>query len=119
VTDKDHIAGYKITKTGKVQDQVFAKRLVTVLEEEKSLFDEQNRCFIPHHAFRIWKGRESVDVILCLTCDNLHVITRDENGKAIKSGEAVESQGVPYVLGRFKANDKKIAKLVDEALPKN
>jgi len=117
VNDKDHIAGYKIIARGKERGKAFAAKLVSVLEYEKSVFGEENRCFIPHHAFRISNGKESVDVIICVTCQNLHLITRDGTGKAIKTGAAMEGGRIPYVHCKFGGNEQQIEALIKEALP--
>jgi hypothetical protein len=100
------IGGYRIKSTGKEQKEEFAKKLAVVLLDEKTLFGESKRCFLPGVAFRMWKGEESVDVIICFNCSNLRMIARDAKGKVIKEA-----------IGAFGPQSAALVKLAREAFP--
>ena len=100
------IGGYPILSTGKEQGQDFARRLSSLVQEENSLFSTQARCFNPGVAFRLWKDKESVEVVVCYQCWGLRLAARDAEGKEIhRTG------------GGFKANFGAWVKLAKEAFP--
>lgn len=70
----DRIGGYKVTGTGK--GKVKPKELTSILLDEKTYeFETAKRCvFKPGVAFRFWLAKESIDVLLCFSCDELEVI---------------------------------------------
>jgi hypothetical protein len=80
--DAKQIDGYPITSTGKEQGREFAGKLSAALKDEKS-YGPPARCFFPGVGFRAWKGKESVDVVICYMCSNLYVVARDAEGKQI------------------------------------
>jgi len=104
--DEKQIGGFKIKATGKEPKAEFAKKLGSTLLDEKSLFGTQARCFLPGVAFRVWKGEESVDVIICFGCSNLRMVAHDAKGKEIKK-----------VSGAFGPDDANLRKLAREAFP--
>jgi hypothetical protein len=76
------IDGYPITATAKEQGRAFAGKLVDALNDEKS-YGPPARCFFPGVGLRVWKGKESLDVIICFSCSNFYVVARDEDGKEV------------------------------------
>ncbi len=100
------IGGYPIKATGTEQKKAFAAKLAAVLVDEKTLFGQQARCFTPGVAFRLWKDKESVDVIICFACENLRLIARDADGKEIKN-----------TSGAFGPDIQPLLKLAKEAFP--
>lgn len=77
--------GFPILSTGKPRDARFAARVAAVLRDKGTYeFDRPKGCVIrPGVAFRLWKGKESVDLILCFECNILVVDARDEAGKPV------------------------------------
>lgn len=60
--------------TGKVQGKKFAARLAALLLDEKTYSAEGKFCEPnPGVAFRLWKGKQHVDVTLCFECNMLQV----------------------------------------------
>ena len=101
-----HVDGLTVLSTAKEQGTQFAKRLSELLQDEKSLLSEQARCFFPGVAFRLWKEKESVDVVVCYQCTGLRLIARDgAGGELHRTG------------GGFKANYDAWVKLAKEAFP--
>jgi hypothetical protein len=101
-----HIDGYPITVTAKEQGREFAAKLAAALQDEKSIFSPQARCFFPGVGFRIWSGKESVDVIVCYMCSGLRLVARDSDGKVL--GRAG---------GGFSGNWALFVQLAKEAFP--
>jgi hypothetical protein len=70
------IQRYPITATGPVKDAAFAKKLVAALKAEGVTSPSQKECwFQPHDAFRVWKDKEHVDVLVCFHCDMVLVVS--------------------------------------------
>jgi hypothetical protein len=61
----------------------FAAKLAAAVQEEQSLFSVQARCFLPGVGFRLWRGKESVDVIVCYLCTGLRLVAPDAEGKVL------------------------------------
>jgi len=101
-----HVSGYPVLSAAKEQGKDFAKRLAALLQEEKSLFSAQARCFSPGVAFRLWKENESVDVVVCYMCSGLRLTARDADGKVLHQ-----------TGGGFKENYDAWAKLAKAAFP--
>lgn len=74
------IRGYAITAQGKDQDAAFGAKIAAVLFDEKTYnFESAKACEpVPGVAFRVWKGKASVDVVLCFECSELDVVTGDK-----------------------------------------
>jgi hypothetical protein len=83
--DGEKIDRYVITATGKEQGKDFADRLKAILFDERTyLFDSAKGCiFQPGVAFRVWHGKDAVEVLLCFSCQELEVLTRDESGEIV------------------------------------
>jgi hypothetical protein len=102
-----NVAGYTIVSAGTELKKEFAGKLSAVLLADKSYFGEQSRCFLPGIGLRLWtEMRESVDVVFCLTCTNLRLVSRDADGKEIKSA-----------TGAFGPELQPLLKLIKEAFP--
>ena len=102
------IAGFRITGTGKEQGKQFAGRLSAALQQEKTLFGKPAHCFVPGVAFRVWKGEESVVVLVCFVCKNLRLVVIDARG--------VEQPGVS---GAFRPGLGPLFALAKVAFPKD
>jgi hypothetical protein len=47
-------------------------------------FNPRKKCvFQPAVAYRLWKDKESVEVVLCFECDDWSILTKNSSGKAI------------------------------------
>jgi hypothetical protein len=66
------ISGFRVTVQRHDQDKEFAARLLEILADEKTHTDRFVKCFDPGVAFRVWKGDEVVDVLLCFKCNNFY-----------------------------------------------
>lgn len=114
---KEQIAGYPITAPGKEQGKEFAAELASVLKDDKTWFGTGARCFIPGVAFRVWKDKESVDVIICFGCSNFHLVARDAAGKEVRmTGGAFGPTNGPLLKLAKKAfpDDKEIQGIVEK-----
>lgn len=67
------VGGYAIMARGKDQGREFAAKLWDILNDNKTYTDKFAKCFNPGVAFRVWKGEESVDVIICFRCNNFYL----------------------------------------------
>jgi hypothetical protein len=107
------IGGYAITTTGKEQDKEFTGKLADVLLDDGTYFGVQAKCFEPGVAFRLWKDKESIEVVVCFHCANLRLTAKGAKGESVDDG------GSPR-LGAF-AGDKgsygRLAQLAKEAFP--
>jgi hypothetical protein len=114
--DEKQIAGHPIKVTAPEQKEAFAKKLAAALTDEKSLFGEQARCFLPGVAFRIWKEQESVDVLVCFGCSNLRLIARNAKATAVKEARGAfgKDNGVLLGLAREAFPDDKELKEIKE-----
>jgi hypothetical protein len=96
--------------TGKEKGKDFAKKLTSVLFNEKTYFGERAHCFTPGVVFRVWGGKEldkeSVDVIVCFHCSALHLVARDERKRELK-----------HVDGAFGPDIRPLLALAKEAFP--
>jgi hypothetical protein len=101
-----HVSGYPVLSAAKEQGKDFAKRLSALVQDEKSLFSAQARCFSPGVAFRLWKDKESVDVVVCYMCSGVRLTARDADGKVLHQ-----------TGGGFKDNYDAWVKLAKEAFP--
>ncbi len=87
--EADAIEGHPLKAKGKDQDQVFAAKLAAILLDNRTYsFDSAKGCiFQPGIVFRVHggEGQGTVDVIVCFDCTELRVITRDADGKTVKT----------------------------------
>lgn len=71
--DGERVEGYPIIEKKVLTPEAFAD-LRTVLLDPATYGGPFAMCFIPHHAVRIEKGSEGVNVILCFECNYMHVV---------------------------------------------
>lgn len=117
--DDKTVAGFRITATGKEQDAKFAAKVASVVLNEKSyIWDAAKGCiFQPGVAFRVWKGDESVIIVICFSCDQVQVLTADKDGKLGKPVWGESDPGRPGLVKLAKAalpDDKDIQKLKEQ-----
>ena len=67
------VGGYAILSKGKDQTLEFAARLNDLLTDTRTYSESFAKCFWPGVAFRIWKGDECVDMIICFKCHNFYL----------------------------------------------
>lgn len=72
VEGERRIGYWLITAQGRDQGKEFADKLAGILLDDKNYSDTFADCFEPGVAFRVWKGQESVDVVICFHCDNIY-----------------------------------------------
>jgi hypothetical protein len=66
------LGGYLVTARGQDQGREFARKLLDILNDDKTYTDEFAKCFWPGVAFRVWKDQEVIEVLLCFLCDNFY-----------------------------------------------
>jgi hypothetical protein len=67
-----HVGGYPVTGRGPDQGKAFADQLARVLSRWSTYSNAYAKCFWPGVAFRIWKGEEYVEILICFLCENLY-----------------------------------------------
>ena len=107
------IGGYAITATGKELDKEFTGKLADVLLDDATYFGDQAKCFEPGVAFRLWKDKESVEVVICFHCANLKLTAKGVKGDAIDDDGHPKSGGFGSTEGSY----GRLAKLAKEAFP--
>jgi hypothetical protein len=73
---KANIGGYGVISTGKEQGETFARRLADILLGN-SVTTNVKKCGLqPVVAYRLWKDKQSLEVLVCFRCDVLwpHVV---------------------------------------------
>jgi hypothetical protein len=102
------IGEYFITATGKEQGKDFVARLTPLLFDERTYFRSRpSRCHDPGVAYRLWKDKESVEILVCFHCKNLSVTAMAADGQVIQKA-----------FGNFEdAMFGPLAKAAKEALP--
>jgi hypothetical protein len=109
------VGGYAILAHGTDQGSEFAAKLGGVLADEKTYTDVSAKCFWPGVAFRVWKGAESVDVIICFKCQNFYLGPPTEQNvteNASFHGSSNASRLVRLAKEAF-PDDKEIQALID------
>jgi len=71
---KERIGGYLVIGKGETLDKDSLAELVDVLLDDETYFGIAADCFMPGIVFRIWKGQEDVEVLICFQCDNLQFL---------------------------------------------
>jgi hypothetical protein len=71
--DTPTVDGYAVTARGKDQGPGFARRLADVLLDKRTYRGDAAGCFWPGVAFRVYKGDESLDVVICFNCYNFYL----------------------------------------------
>ncbi len=87
--DVPRIGGYKITASGKEQGKEFAAKVTAILFNDRTyLFNLAKGCiFDPGVAYRLWKDKDYVDVLLCFSCDELEVFVKNADGTLYRAHE--------------------------------
>jgi hypothetical protein len=67
------IDGYPVIAKGQDQNEEFAAKLATLLEERNLYTNWRPMCFMPGVVFRVWKGEKAVDVVICFKCNNFYL----------------------------------------------
>ncbi len=76
------IDGYSVIATGKEQGPPFARKITDILFDEGTYTNEALGCtMVPGVVFRVWRGSQSLDVILCFHCGELQTVIHDVDGK--------------------------------------
>jgi hypothetical protein len=88
------IGEFAITATEREQGRAFAERLAGVLLKPQAHFGPGYKCFFPGVAFRLWRGGERVDVLVCFVCQNYDLITHPVGGENRRSYTHAFSSGV-------------------------
>jgi len=79
------VSGYAILAKGADQGPECAQRLEEILSVETMLAGMRAHCFWPGVAFRIWKGQEYTDMIICFRCQNYYLGPATD-GRAMENG---------------------------------
>jgi hypothetical protein len=78
------IGGFPVTATGKEQGKEFATNLANLLLTDGTWTNPKAaKCFDPGVAYRLWKDKSHVDVLICFNCHNLQVTSYDAEGKKL------------------------------------
>lgn len=101
------VGGYAILSRGDDQGQEFAAKLRDILTDDNTYSDTIESCFFPGVAFRVWKGLDCVDVIICFKCKNFYV--GPPNDKWVASNASF--LGSP--------NTSRLIRLAKEAFPRD
>src|SRR4051812_3599035 len=64
------VDGYAVTARGKDQGPDFARRLAAILLDQRTYHNVNAMCYWPGVAFRVYKGDDCVDVVICFFCHN-------------------------------------------------
>lgn len=103
------ISGYKITASASVKGKEFAAKVAKVMLDEKTHLGDAARCFQPGVAFRIWRGKDAVDVIICFKCTNLGINLKDDPpgpGEADPHGFGPETEPLQRLVKEAFAADR-------------
>ena len=106
---KHAIGGFPIIAVGKTQRQAFTHRLSGVLLNYHTYaFGVGKNCaFIPGVAFRVWKGREFAEVVLCFNCNEVSIHTH------------VRGHSVHWADADFDPAREKLVRLAKQAFPRD
>jgi hypothetical protein len=110
------VGGYAILTRGNNQGQEFAAKLRDILTDDKTYTNKYAGCFWPGVAFRIWKGEDSVDVIICFKCRNFYLGPPSEKrviGNASFFGSPNTGRLVQFAKEAF-PNDEEVQALKEE-----
>ena len=86
---KTMIGGHRITVSGGERDEEYARRLTTVILDKQTyrfhvhnpVFGIISTCaFRPGVGFRVFKGQEAVEILLCFNCNEMRILSKDAEG---------------------------------------
>jgi hypothetical protein len=108
------IGHYPILSTGKEQGQAFAARLADILLGG-GVTQNQKKCGLqPGVAYRLWKDKQAVEVLVCFKCDVLwaHVVgeTGEQPSSEYKDFDSVRAKLLALTKEAF-PDDKEIQDL--------
>jgi hypothetical protein len=66
------LGGFLVTAQGQDKGREFARKLLGILNDDKTYTDEFAKCFWPGVAFRVWKDQEVIEVLICFRCHNFY-----------------------------------------------
>jgi len=126
--DQETIGGFAVIAKAKDLDKQALQKLAALLLNRKTYYNEGGdgngsmgkKCaFSPGIAYRVWKDKASVDVLICLSCDELQLQLRDDQGKAMGKPrrdytDKVRAELVKMAKASF-SEDQAIQKLKEEA----
>jgi len=74
------MGGFLVIGQGDDQGKEFARDLAAVLFKDQTYFDNpRDKCFWPGVAYRVWKDKQRVDVLMCFLCDNVALTAKDDD----------------------------------------
>jgi hypothetical protein len=91
--------GYRVAAAGLDQGAAFGARVAAVLFDPHSYqFDSAKGCiFDPGVAFRVWRGDEHVDVVVCFTCSEFRLYVPEPEKKVRRLGEDFDENRAAFV----------------------
>ncbi|RYG62651.1 hypothetical protein EON80_22715 [bacterium] len=118
-TPHPYISNFPSYGEATTQGPDFAKRLGKIVLDAKTYRapgQSTKSCYIePAVGFRVWKGKQYADTVICFDCDQLAVLENDPKIPMNSIGSAL--RGRFYVAGDFDVAHDKLVKLAKEALP--
>jgi hypothetical protein len=100
------ISGFRVLSRGADQGQPFAAKLADILLDDATYTDTGAGCYWPGLAFRVWRDKDCVDVLICFLCHNLYCGPPRDRGRATENGGF---QGSPA--------ESRLIRLAKEAFP--
>lgn len=100
------ISGWRVLSQGRDQGPEFAARLADILADEASYSQKFAGCFDPGVGYRIWRGKDRVDFIICFHCDNFYL------GPPVKGKMVSETASFYETPAR-----RRLVRLAKEAFP--
>ena len=89
----EHFHQYPIQKVRAVDDPAEARRVVEAVVRGIRRKAAGAKCFEPHHALRITRGAQHVDVVICYSCNQVEVWGIDPEGNWERSVYDTTSDG--------------------------
>jgi hypothetical protein len=81
--ERIQIADYPLLYEGRSQGPAFSERIADVLRDPRLYWGLNDLTCIPDPgvAFRLWNGKQSIEVLLCFHCGQMLVTTKDAGGR--------------------------------------
>ena len=113
-TSDREIGEFPVLAQGKDQGKEFANRLGDILSD-KQIHDNHPKCFCPGIAFRVWRGDDCIDALICFKCDNFYCgpPTKDARKMGNFGGTPLRSRLLQLTKEAF-PEDKEIQALEDK-----
>lgn len=93
--------GYRILSNGEKlgKKAIVGKLHPAVLEKKRYLFDVGKLCLFQPGVGLVMRAKEkTVTILLCFSCDQIQVVTRDEKGRVVKQGKEDNDPARPLLL---------------------